>query len=129
MLAWIYAGLVAYRAEGMRPPAAVTAASTEYRESSDVVGAWLDECCRIEAGATATASELYASYRMWCANSGERERSQRDLGLRLAERGLCKYRVTTGIRWQGVTLTNTFSSKLTAVQRLHNLQGANSCTL
>lgn len=120
VLAWIYRGLVAYRASGMGEPAAVSAATAEYRSASDQVGTWLAECCIEDGTATATAAELYVDYRTWCDRTGERARSQRDVGLRLTECGFRRERSRDGWRWCGL--------KLAGITGLHAVQAALAAT-
>lgn len=112
ILAWCWRGWLAYRSHGFNMPAAVDAATNEYRTSSDVVGAWLADSCEIEPGATAAAAELYANYSGWCHANGERPRSQNEVGTRLSERGLERFRTRAGIRWRGVGLRSLFGKSL-----------------
>lgn len=112
ILAWCWRGWLAYRAHGFNMPAAVDAATNEYRTSSDVVGAWLADSCEIEPGATAAAAELYANYSGWCHANGERPRSQNEVGTRLSERGFERFRTRAGIRWRGVGLCSPFGKSV-----------------
>lgn len=105
ILAWAYRGLQAYQRDGLATPEAVRLATADYRGASDQVGAWLADCCAEDRTATASSVELYASYSLWCSINGERGRSQRDLGLRLSERGLERTRSPAGIRWIGIRIT------------------------
>lgn len=107
ILAWCWRGLQAHGREGFRTPAAVRAATAEYRSASDQVGAWLAECCTESRAGTVPAAELYASYSAWCAMNGERPRSQRDLGLRLTERGFEQRKGAGGSRrWDGLKISH-----------------------
>lgn len=102
ILTWCWQGWQRYRQHGVNDPAAVRAATSEYRDASDQVGAFLADCCAVDDAATTTASDLYRTYVQWAQDAGERPRSQRDFGMRLSERGFERVR-TGGIhRWRGL---------------------------
>ena len=109
ILAWCLEGWRKYQASGLTTPRAVIAASQEYRDASDVVGAFITEECELGLQFTTPSSELYRSYVTWCEEAGERPRSQRELGMRLAERGLEQARIGKGRRWRGIRLTGDAS--------------------
>jgi len=90
ILAWAVRGALSWQAEGIPAPQAVSDATGAYRASQDTVAGWMDECCIVNRGAEAKASELYASYKMWCEQSGERPYSQKKLGMYLTEKGFCR---------------------------------------
>ena len=46
-------------------------ASQAYREESDVIGRFFDDCCIIESGHQTQASVLYQAFRYWCERNGE----------------------------------------------------------
>lgn len=46
-------------------------ASTQYIEDSDPTSAFIREDCTVEAGAQATAKDLYAAYQAWCRRQGD----------------------------------------------------------
>lgn len=106
ILAWAFQGYRRYQEIGLRAPAAVTAATADYRSASDQVGAFLSEHCIIDPTATATAADLYRAYADWCEANGERARPQRDFGTRLAERGFEAGKGAGGVRrWRGLSLS------------------------
>jgi putative DNA primase/helicase len=90
ILAWAVRGALSWQAEGIPAPQAVSDATGAYRASQDTVAGWMDECCIVNRGAEAKASELYASYKMWCEQSGERPYSQKKLGMYLTEKGFVR---------------------------------------
>ena len=53
-------------------PAAVEAASQAYREESDVIGRFFDDCCTLKPHMRTQASTLYGSFRDWCERNGEK---------------------------------------------------------
>lgn len=104
ILAWAVEGWRKYQADGMPTPDKVKAATAEYRDASDQVGAFLGECTEPHDEASATAAGLYAAYKDWCQDNGERHRPQRDFGMRLTERGFERYRTGGGYKWRGLAL-------------------------
>lgn len=105
ILQWALAGWRRYQAQGFNDPPKVRGATAEYREASDVVGLFLSEVCEEIAGFTATARDLYRAYTEWCEETGERQRTQKDFGMRLAERGFEQARGSGGVRrWRGIRI-------------------------
>ena len=52
ILAWIVNGALHWYADGLRPPAIVSAATAAYRAEMDAVGEWFDENCQRGTGGT-----------------------------------------------------------------------------
>ena len=63
LLAWAMAGLVDWKRTGLRPPAAVTAATEGYRERQDHVRRFVDERCELADSFTVSAKSLLGAYR------------------------------------------------------------------
>lgn len=104
ILGWAFVGWLAYRTNGFNTPEAVKLATAEYRESSDVLAEFLTERCNVHPHLTANAGDLYRAYQQWCDDNGEHARSQKDFGMRLAERGFVQDRNKTARRWRGIGL-------------------------
>jgi putative DNA primase/helicase len=96
ILNWLLDGYHAWRTDGLRPPAAVTAATTDYRSESDSVRAWIADACIVEAGAESPASDLFVAYRDWCRRAGDRGVSQTKFGRTLDAIGHGKDRPKSG---------------------------------
>jgi hypothetical protein len=73
ILAWMVRGALDWKANGLRPSAAVIRASREYEEDEDRIGQFIKECCKLDPEAHAevtTGSEaLFTRYRGWCAQN------------------------------------------------------------
>jgi len=67
ILAWAVEGCVAWQAEGLTPPAAVMAATEEYREESNPLLDWFESECERDDEAMTPASVLRENYEKWCA--------------------------------------------------------------
>jgi putative DNA primase/helicase len=70
ILGWLVEGCRAYHDEGLdSAPAAVLLATQEYRQDSNPLLEWFEECCEQATDGEERASDLHASYKAWCAQS------------------------------------------------------------
>ena len=106
ILRWALEGLRMYQEEGLGLPAKVEAATQEYKEEMDGLGAFLTECCDTSDPLVKTGvRELYRAYTNWCYENGETPMKQRMLGKRLKERGFQQDRLNDGrFAWLGIKL-------------------------
>jgi putative DNA primase/helicase len=105
ILAWAVRGCLEWQRGGLGVPKAVEDATAAYRAEQDVLADFLTECCILDPQASVTAKGLWDAWKSWCEQSGEREGTQRGLGLRLAERGFEQARGAKGVRsWRGLRL-------------------------
>lgn len=106
ILHWMVQGCLAWQTRGLDFPHVVEEATRAYRESEDVVGRFLADCCIPAKGARVTSKELYEAYAKWCEEEGESPLSKKMLGERLEERGLSSSRTgharTRG--WEGFSI-------------------------
>jgi putative DNA primase/helicase len=87
VLAWAVRGCLEWQREGLNEPAAVAAATADYRDDMDVLARFLDDRCEVAPQLSEEATKLYVAYKGWCELTGERAESQRRFGERLGERG------------------------------------------
>lgn len=71
ILQWMIEGCLAWQQCGLRPPAAVRAATEEYLTGEDATATWLDERCEPAIGAWTPRTELFASWSTWANNARE----------------------------------------------------------
>lgn len=108
ILTWCVQGCLAWQQEGLEPPTEVTEATDQYKAESDVLAAFLADCCVLDKNVKVKANELYNAYREWCEQNGERlTETQTTFGLQLTERGFEKRRVTAGVVYEGIGLPAT----------------------
>lgn len=70
-IAWAVEGFSAWQQrEGLQPPAKVLTAVQHYRTETDTVGQFLDDFCKENLEAKASAKDLYDAYRGWCYPTG-----------------------------------------------------------
>jgi P4 family phage/plasmid primase-like protien len=87
ILAWAVEGCLEWQREGLQPPDEVRKATGQYRSEMDVIGAFLQDECDLDAGHRVSFTELYARYEQWCEEGGERAETRRKFNARLKERG------------------------------------------
>ena len=104
ILAWAVRGCLDWQAHGLGNAEAVHQATAEYRESSDVLGAWFSECCKLDPTLTTPASALFGAWSSWANENGHKPMNVTWFGRRLSERGLRKERTTAGVKWVGISL-------------------------
>lgn len=86
ILHWMVRGCLQWQQlGGLCPPAIVTDASREYRETSDSFGEFVAEQCTKGAGKVVRAGDLYEAYSLWMKNRGQQPVSMRRLGERLGK--------------------------------------------
>ena len=105
ILNWLIKGCLAWHRNGLGAPLEVKEATESYREESDVLGTFIDERCIENPKATCTKKYLYACYKQWCLDSGERfPLTMRTFGKAMKERGFTDTRLgdarTKG--WAGI---------------------------
>jgi putative DNA primase/helicase len=71
----------------------VVAATDEYRDDSDVLGRFLEECCEVDPQATVALSELFDAYAEWCSRNKLKAMTSISFGKKLGPRGFEKARV------------------------------------
>lgn len=107
ILRWILQGCQAWQRDGEQVPKSISQQTEEYKESQDVIGQWIEECCEVRSNASQRASELYKSFREWCQSSGEYIVSQKRFGASLGDRGYRKLRSADGWHYIGIELISS----------------------
>jgi putative DNA primase/helicase len=86
ILAWLVRGYMEWRAKGLNPPAEVTQATAEYRQSEDTLSQFLSEQYTPQDGATVTGSQLHKTYVAWCKTWGIEPMSGKLFGEKMKNR-------------------------------------------
>lgn len=103
ILNWAIEGCLQWQREGLNPPQIVIEQVARYRSTMDSVAQFVDEECCVDAGATVSASSLYALYREWCLRSGLKAKSLAGFKHALqATGGIHQHRTSAGLQWQGI---------------------------
>ncbi|OPZ08656.1 MAG: hypothetical protein BWZ08_00994 [candidate division BRC1 bacterium ADurb.BinA292] len=108
ILWWLVQGCLAWQREGLREPAAVTAATGKYQDEMDSLSGFFDDCCRFHPSAWVTVKGLREAYEAWAKENGEKQQyllSTRAFAERLKKRG-CEPQKIGGKRcWTGIELS------------------------
>ena len=107
VLAWAVRGCLEWQEKGLGMPPAVATATQDYREESDHVGEFIDQCCSLNQQGSVSAAELWKCYEEWAKQSGETPLARNVLSQRLQARGLKKVRPGHDKvwRWLGICCT------------------------
>ena len=111
ILAWAVKGCLQWQHSGLGMPAAVKAASQAYKEESDVIGRFFDECCVLGKEHETQVSKLYDSFREWCDRNRERGYAANKFGQLVGKQNnLQKIRKRLNKKscrvWQGIGLVS-----------------------
>jgi putative DNA primase/helicase len=71
ILTWMINGCLEWQRDGLAPPPAVQAATTEYLEAEDTVQLWINEHCEIGRKYYSLFSTLYTDWKIWAEAHGE----------------------------------------------------------
>jgi P4 family phage/plasmid primase-like protien len=102
ILQWAIEGCMAWQRGGLKPPAAVVAATDEYLEQEDQFVNWIAECCDVGDLLSHTAKPLYESYRKWAEGAGEWAINQKRWAQQMQSRGYESHRTKNGMMYRGI---------------------------
>lgn len=102
ILRWMIDGCLDWQKNGLVRPPSVVSATNDYFADQDSLTRWIDECCDCEPGntfKTASATELYQSWKAYALASGEEPGSQKSFADKLltAGKGIVPKRTKAGI--------------------------------
>ena len=92
ILQWMIDGCVAWQREGLKPPAIVAEATSDYLAAEDAHGRWLEDCCVLGKQYFAPTADLFGSWRQWCEKNGEQPGSVKRFSQNLESRGFNRER-------------------------------------
>lgn len=92
-------------------PKCVEDAIGQYRESSDWLSIFIDECCEVAPSYTQKSGEFYQEYRAFCMRTGEFARSTSDFYAALELAGYEKHKSRTGAMVYGIRVKSVFSDQ------------------
>jgi putative DNA primase/helicase len=105
ILNWALAGCREWQQQGLGVPAAVRAATAEYRAEQDTMGSFIEDKCIADPQAWVSSNVLYAAYSAWCEASGTFRLGPTKFGRELSDRGFERGKGTAGARiWKGLYL-------------------------
>ena len=112
VLAWMIEGAEMVISENFRivQPECVKTATALYRESSDWLTHFLEECCEVGDTFTERSGDLYTAYRDFCGRTGEYTRSTTDFYAAVDMAGYERRHTKKGRMVFGLRLKSEFAS-------------------
>ena len=105
ILNWGLEGLARLTARGeFLIPDRIKQASQEFRESNDIVNAFITECCQVGRDRTVKSGDLYKTYQKWCGENGHKPMSSTRIVEDYRRLGFEKFIVHGYTHWKGVEL-------------------------
>ncbi len=98
IMQWAIEGCLAWQREGLHAPSAVLNATSDYFETQDVLGTWLEEETELSKAHRDFSSTLYETYKRWTEARGEYVHGQREFVQKLVERGCFLKKSSHGVR-------------------------------
>ena len=102
ILNWLISGLEAYYEKGIVAPEDVVKATDVYRQESDELNEFLEECCIVGDEYEAKSSDLYKAYKSWCEGNGLNHESIKNFSQLLIKKNFENVRKKKGKFWQGI---------------------------
>jgi len=99
---WALEGLTKWQADGLKEPAVVKDAITEYRTDQDVLLHFINNRCFENFEVESPARDLYQAYKQWAAETNEYVMNERGFSRALDERGFKQVRYSAGKVWKGI---------------------------
>jgi putative DNA primase/helicase len=106
ILAWAVEGAARWNREGLGKPDKVNAAANAWRQDSDQIGRFVQECCITGEFAQAKARQLYSTYRKWSEDSGEHPVAEIVFSSAINERGFSKKHTKIGTVYSGIGIAS-----------------------
>ncbi|HWK33955.1 MAG TPA: phage/plasmid primase, P4 family [Hyphomicrobium sp.] len=102
ILGWMVEGALAWQREGLAPPQAVVRATAEYLAAEDSFGSWIETECDRDPAASTKATVLFALWKQWSEDAGERCGSMKSFAAALQGRGFASRHTRNGNVYDGI---------------------------
>ncbi len=114
ILAWAVKGFLLWQKDGLGDVLKISEATNEYREESDIIGGFVEECCELGPECKASSGALLKAAQLWARDSGLRSIRRNEFLDYLKKRGFEKDRLTAGgdkgkFYWFGIGLKSEAS--------------------
>jgi len=112
MLAWIVQGAQNWYTAGLSEPAAIEAATDDWRRSEDVILRFAGTELVFGSDTSVTLVDLFRAYSRWCESEGRPPGSSKEFAKRfgdhdlIAEHAVERRKTMAGVVWRGVDLAS-----------------------
>jgi putative DNA primase/helicase len=104
ILNWTVQGCTDWQETGLKPPKQVRVATKSYREESDHLPGFIEECCVIANHAKVEKGTAFAEYTGWCQRNAESPMPKLELGRRFKALGAGDEKSNGRRFWTGIGL-------------------------
>jgi putative DNA primase/helicase len=87
ILAWAVAGAVRWYKEGLQRPPEVQTAADDWRNDSDALKDFFEECCVFDPAKTTPVNSLWSTYQQWCFDNQEFQIDKKVFNDRIKSKG------------------------------------------
>jgi putative DNA primase/helicase len=106
ILRWAVNGCLEWQRVGLRPPPAIVEAVRAYREESDTLGRFIEDCCNTTSKLSQVkAGVFFQRYQQFAEQTGERSLPAKELPYEMRRRGFEWKRTKLGSMYFGIELT------------------------
>lgn len=109
ILAWAVRGCLEWQRNGLRIPASIRRVTSDYRNSTDLLGLFIEECTIADAKSDVSVTVLYARFEGWCKSQGTTAPSAIAFGRQLTERGFTMRQSNSKRLYRGLHLRDEWS--------------------
>jgi putative DNA primase/helicase len=112
--AWVVRGAVEWFANGLQDPAVITAASREYRETSDALVGFFPGVYERDEASSIPGADAYNAYREWCEAEGLPSKeiwTRRSFYDAMEERQVSRKKTNKGITLVGIRTAHPIQAK------------------
>lgn len=106
ILRWMIEGCFIWQRHGLAVPGSIMAATSSFFERQDVMGQWLDECCRVGADLQATVGDLFNSWAEYLKGQGEPAPTSRAFAQDMRKKGFQPSKSGSVRRYRGLALVD-----------------------
>lgn len=96
ILNWCLEGWMLYKKEGLNTPQSVIVATEQYREDSDKLGAFVQECLAKAPEINTAGKDVYTAYTRWCQEAGYGCENKNNFFSELKNKGIFRASGTVG---------------------------------
>lgn len=107
---WLLEGCRKWYKEGYGTFETIEQATDQYKNDEDVLGNFINECCKLDKGFSIQANRLRTAFEKWCNENGEHIFSGRAWRQALEERGFARSHGMYGKTWKGLTLMEEYNN-------------------
>ena len=104
ILNWAIEGCLEWQDKGLKTPKEIILATKNYRKEMDVIGIFLEDCCRTKAGTRTSKGDMHDAYSKWCKAYDKNPLIINMFGKKMKERGTEESKSGDIRYWVGIEL-------------------------